>query len=53
MLDGISIIFLRKRPRQNLAFNTKTGPQWKDWKSSSQISQILAVFFKLIAKILG
>ena len=35
------------------SFNIKFRPQWKDRKSSYQQRQILALFYKLIALILG
>ena len=35
------------------SFNTKFGPKWKDWKSSYQVRQFLAIFSNLIALILG
>ena len=38
---------------QAKAFNTKSGPQWKDRKSSSQVKQIFVLFCKLVALNLG
>ena len=39
-------IFLKTVVKQTWnSFNTKCGPQWKDWKSSYQIWQILVIFF--------
>ena len=35
------------------SLNTKFGPQWKNRKSSYQVGEILALFCKLIAVILG
>ena len=35
------------------SFKTKFGPQWKDRKSSSQEKEIFALFYKLVALILG
>ena len=35
------------------AFDTKFGPQWKDWESSNQVRQILPLFCKLVALILS
>ena len=38
-------IFLKTVVKQTWnSFNTKCGPQWKDWKSSYQIWQILVIF---------
>ena len=34
-------------------FNSKFGHQWKDWKRSYQVKQILATFSYLIPLILG
>ena len=35
------------------AFNIKFGPPWKDRESSYQVRQMLALFCKLVALILG
>ena len=35
------------------AFSAKFGPQWKGWKSSSQVKQSLALSCQLVALILG
>ena len=53
-LTGIYFIFLKNVLDQTWkAFNTKFGPQWEDRESSYQIRQILALFCKLVALILG
>ena len=54
ILTGIYFIFLKNVLDQTWkAFNTKFGPQWEDRESSYQIRQILALFCKLVALILG
>ena len=53
-LAEIYFIFLENVMHQTSnAFNTKSGPQWKDQKSSSQVKQIFPLFYKLVALILG
>ena len=34
-------------------FNTKFLPQWKDWSSSYQVKQVIALFCNLNAVMLG
>ena len=54
ILAGIYFIFLKKVLYQTWkTFNTKVEPQWTDWERSYQVKQILALFCKLIALILG
>ena len=54
VLAVIYLVCVKTHPRSNLkGFNTKFGPQWKDWPSSFQWRQIWALFFKLLALILG
>ena len=50
-LAGIYFIFLKKRHRQKLS--TKVGPQWKHGSSRYQVTEVLALFYKLVALILG
>ena len=53
--SGKNLLHLPKKcPKANpISFNTKFLPQWKAWKSSYQLRQILALFFNLIALTLG
>ena len=54
ILAGIYFIFLKKVLDQTWkAFNTNFGRQGKDQDSSYQVRQILALFCKLVAPILG
>ena len=54
ILAGIYFAFLKNVLDQTWkVFNTKLGPQWKDWESSHQVKQILALFCKLVIWILG
>ena len=54
ILPVIYFIFLKNvLDKTWKAFNTKFEPQWKDQKSSYQVRQILALFRKLVALILG
>ena len=51
---GIYFISLKKTLDQTRKpFNIKFGPQWKEWKSSYQVRQILALFCNLVDLILG
>ena len=54
-LAGIYFIFFRKSILDQTwkAFNTKFGPQWKNRESSYQVRQVLVLFCKLAALILG
>ena len=50
----IYFIFLKNVLKESWnSFNTKFQPQWKARKTSYQVRQILALFFYLIALILG
>ena len=54
ILAGIYFIFLKNVLDQAWkVFNAKFGPQQKDRGSSYQVRQILALFYKLVAPILG
>ena len=54
ILAGIYLILLKNALDQTQkAFNTKFGPQWKDWKRSYPVTQISAHFCILVALILG
>ena len=54
ILSGIYFIFLKNVLHQAWKiFNTKFEPQWKDRKSSYQVRQMLALFCKPVALILG
>ena len=49
----ICFIFLKPRRKKTWkTFNTKFRPQWKDWKGSYQVTQVLALFCILIPLIL-
>ena len=54
-LAGIYFIFFKKNILDQTwkAFNTKFGPQWKNRESSYQVRQVLVLFCKLAALILG
>ena len=54
ILAGIYFIFLKKHRRLNMkGFQYQIRTSVKDWKISYQVSQILALFCKLDALILG
>ena len=54
ILSGIYSIFLEKCPIPNLkGFNMKFEPQWKGHKNSYGARQILVLFCKQVALILG
>ena len=51
---SISFVFPKNVLKQTLIFiNTKVQLHWKDCKSSSQVSNILGLFYHLIALSLG
>ena len=53
-LAEIYLIFLKKCPGPNLkVFRCQIWSHWKDWKSSCQVRQNLALSRKLVALILG
>ena len=45
----LNLIFLKRSPRPNLAFNTKFDSQWNDQQSSYHERQTLSLFYKLVA----
>ena len=53
LVDFLSIHNSSLQAQTWKAFNTKFEPQWKDRESSYQVRQILALFCKLVALILG
>ena len=54
ILAGIHFIFLKNALDQTRkAFDTKCGPQGKDWESSFEARQVLVLLCKLIALMLA
>ena len=49
MKARVSLTYFANDCRSNFkGFNTKFGPQWKDWKNTYQVKQVLSLLSKFV-----